>query len=137
MDAPNYWTRWAKRRLSRRRLLKGAAGMGAGLAVASVVGCGGGEEGPTGTSAPTGTAVATGTPLALEPAKTRGGTIRWFGSDAVPLDTLDPHQSQLGPLYNMQGAVFSKVLKYEDEYEGVIGTDLGVGTNGDNAREFQ
>jgi len=130
MEEPNYWTRWAKRRLSRRRLLKGAAGMGAGLAVVSVVGCGGGEEGPAGTAAPTGTpggagtAAVTGTPFALEPAKTRGGMIRWFGSDAVPLDTLDPHQSQLGPLYNMQGAVFSKVLKYEDEYEGVIGTDL-------------
>ena len=104
--------------------------MGAGLAVVSVVGCGGGEERAAGTAAPTGTpggagtAAATGTPAVLEPAKTRGGMIRWFGSDAVPLDTLDPHQSQLGPLYNMQGAVFSKVLKYEDEYEGVIGTDL-------------
>ena len=32
MEEPNYWTRWAKRRLSRRRLLKGAAGVGAGLA---------------------------------------------------------------------------------------------------------
>jgi peptide/nickel transport system substrate-binding protein len=130
MEERNYWTRWAKRRLSRRRVLKGAAGLGAGLAVASVVGCGGGDEGPAGTVAPTstpggaGTAAVTGTPAALEPAKTRGGMIRWFGSDAVPLDTLDPHQSQLGPLYNMQGAVFSKVLKYEDEYEGVIGIDL-------------
>jgi peptide/nickel transport system substrate-binding protein len=131
MEEPNYWTRWAKRRLSRRRLLKGTAGVGAGLALASVVGCGGGgEDGPAGTVGPTGTpggsatAVGTGTPAALEPAKTRGGTFRWFGYDAVPLDTLDPHQSQLGPLYNMQGAVFSKVLQYEDEYEGVIGTDL-------------
>ena len=48
MEEPTYWTRWAKRRLSRRRLLKGAAGVGAGLAVASVVGCGGGDEGPGG-----------------------------------------------------------------------------------------
>jgi len=130
MEALNYWQRLAKRRLSRRRLLKGAAGMGAGLAALSLVGCGGGGEGPAGTAGPTGTpaatatAVATGTPIVLEPAKTRGGTIRWFGFDPLPLDTLDPHQSQLGPLYNMQGAVFSKVLKYEDEYEGVIGTDL-------------
>ena len=46
MEEPNYWTRWAKRRLSRRRLLKGAAGVGAGLAAASVVGCGGGDDGP-------------------------------------------------------------------------------------------
>ncbi len=131
MEEPNYWTRWAKRRLSRRRLLKGAAGVGAGLAVASMVGCGGGgDEGPAGTAGPSGTpaasatAVATSTPLVLEAARTRGGTLRWFGYDALPLDTLDPHQTQLGPVYNMQGAVFSKVLKYEDEYDGIIGTDL-------------
>jgi peptide/nickel transport system substrate-binding protein len=136
MEEPNYWTRWAKRRLSRRRMLKGAAGVGAGLAIASVVGCGGGEEGPAATTTPSGTPVgtaitgttgtpaATGTPFVLEPAKIRGGTFRWFGYDALPLDTLDPHQTQLGPIYNMQGAVFSKVLKYEDEYEGIIGTDL-------------
>ena len=111
--------------------------MGAGLAVASVVGCGGGNEGPAATAGPsgtpagTGTAVATGTagrhghaPAALEPAKTRGGTIRWFGLDPLTLDTLDPHQTQLAAVYNMQGAVFSKVLKYDDEYEGLIGTDL-------------
>jgi hypothetical protein len=74
MEEPNYWTRWAKRRLSRRRLLKGAAGVGAGLAVASVVGCGGGGDegpaattGPGGTPVPSGTAMATGTPAALEP----------------------------------------------------------------------
>jgi ABC-type transport system substrate-binding protein len=131
MEEPNYWTRWAKRRLSRRRMLQGAAGIGAGLAAASVVGCGGGGEegpaattGPSGTPAGTGTAAATGTPAALEPAKTRGGTLRWFGYDPLTLDTIDPHQTQLGPVYNMQGAVFSKVLQYEDEYEGVIGTDL-------------
>jgi len=131
MEEPNYWTRWAKRRLSRRRMLQGAAGIGAGLAAASVVGCGGGGEegpaatiGPSGTPAASGTAVATGTPAALEPAKTRGGTLRWFGYDPLTLDTIDPHQTQLGPVYNMQGAVFSKVLKYDDEYEGLIGTDL-------------
>ena len=136
MEEANYWTRWAKRRLSRRRLLKGAAGVGAGLAVASVVGCGVGNEGPastaspggtpagTGTTVGTGTAVATGTPYVLEPAKTRGGTLRWFGFDPLTLDTLDPHQTQFGPVYNLQGGVFSKVLKYDDEYEGLIGTDL-------------
>ena len=129
MEEPNYWTRWARRRLSRRRLLKGAAGVGAGLTVLSVVGCGGGGEGPAGTAGPTGTAgagaaAATGTPVVLEPAKTRGGTIRWFGLDPLTLDTMDPHQTQFGVVYNMHGAVFSKVLKYEDEYAGIIGTDL-------------
>jgi hypothetical protein len=129
MEGPNYWTRWAKRRVSRRRLLKGAATVGAGLAAVSVVGCGGGgDEGASGTPGPsgtpggagtttaTGTPAATGTPFVLEPAKTRGGTLRWFGLDPLTLDTLDPHQTQLAAVYNMQGAVFSKVLKYDDEY---------------------
>ena len=118
MAEPNYWTRWAKRRLSRRRLLTGAAGVGAGLAALSLVGCGGGEEGaepiaggvargiagriadgsPTATPRATcSTAGATGPPPALEPAKTRGGMQRWFGFEAMPLDTFDPHQTQFGP----------------------------------------
>jgi peptide/nickel transport system substrate-binding protein len=60
----------------------------------------------------------------LEPAKTRGGTLRWFSWHAMPLDTMDPHQSQLGPLFATHSAIFSKVLQYEDPYEGVIGIDL-------------
>jgi hypothetical protein len=40
MGEPDYWKRMARRRLSRRRLLTGAAGLGAGLAAASLVGCG-------------------------------------------------------------------------------------------------
>jgi ABC-type transport system substrate-binding protein len=60
----------------------------------------------------------------LEPAKTRGGTLRWFGLDPLTLDTMDPHQTQFASVYNLQGCVFSKVLRYDDEYEGVIGPDV-------------
>jgi peptide/nickel transport system substrate-binding protein len=134
MEEENYWQRLAARRLSRRRLLTGAAGVGAGLAAVSLAGCGGGgEEGGTGTpgaSPPPGTAGATGTPapnstpIVLEPAKTRGGIMRWFSFQAMTLDTMDPHQSQLGPLFSMHSAVFSKVLQYDDPYNAVIGIDL-------------
>ena len=135
MAEENYWQRLAARRLSRRRLLAGAAGVGAGLAALSLSGCGGGgEDGETatpgasppaaGTPGATGTPAATATPMALEPAKTRGGKVRWFSWHAMPLDTLDPHQSQLGPLFSVHSAIFSKVLQYDDPYEGVIGIDL-------------
>ena len=133
MDESNYWKRLARRRLSRRRLLAGAASAGAGLAALSLVGCG--EEGeeavtPTATATATPAASPVGTPTPstglrpLEPAKHRGGILRWMGFDPLPLDTLDPHQTQLGPLFNMHSAVFSKVLTYEDVAEGTIGTDL-------------
>jgi len=112
--------------------------VGAGLAAVSIVGCGGGGE-----NAPAGT--ATGTPSATagpegadpfatlpamgprgpwQPAKARGGTARWFGYDALPLDTFDPHQTQFGPIYGMHSAVFSKVLMYDDIYDNRVVTDL-------------
>jgi hypothetical protein len=128
VEDENYWQRLAAHRLSRRRLLTGAAGMGAGLAAASLAGCGdGGDEAEStpGASLP---AVATpqtaARPRALEPAKTRGGRLRWFSWYAMPLDTIDPHQSQLGPLFAVHAATFSKVLQYDEPYEGVIGVDL-------------
>jgi peptide/nickel transport system substrate-binding protein len=128
MEGQNYWQRLAARRLSRRRLLAGVAGVGAGVVAASLVGCGDGEEAETaspGASLPaTATPAATVTPMALEPAKTRGGRLRWFSWYAMPLDTIDPHQSQLGPLFGLHAATFSKVLQYDYPYEGIIGIDL-------------
>ncbi len=125
MEESNYWKRLAKRRLSRRRVLAGAASVGAGLAALSLVGC---EEEAEKAATPTASPLATPSPAAglrpLEPARSRGGILRWTGFDPLPLDTLDPHQTQLGPLFNMHSAVFSKVLKYEDVAEGIIGTDL-------------
>ena len=142
MGEPNYWTRWGRRRLSRRRLLTGAAGMGAGLAAASLVGCGGGgEEGPSPSpgASPVGSPAATpttgapgsvlhrwgeGPPPALEPATSRGGIQRWFGFEPLPLDTFDPHQTQFGPTAGPHSVIFSKVLKYWDAYNGVMEPDL-------------
>lgn len=122
----DYWERWARRRLTRRRLLSGALGAGAGLAAMSLVGCEGEEEGTPAT--PGASPLATGTPASqrpqLEPATSRGGIIRFYGYDPMPIDTLDPHQTQFGPLYNMHSAVFSKVLKYDDVANCVLDTDL-------------
>jgi hypothetical protein len=120
MQGSSYWERLNKRRLSRRRLLVGAAGLGAGLAASSLVGCGGGEEDvapPTGSPASTATPFSFGVPQVQEPAKSRGGTYRYY-SLTRPLDSFDPHQTQFRALYQMHSVVFSKLLKYEDVYGG-------------------
>ena len=126
MVEANYWKHWTRRRLTRRRLLSGALGAGAGLAALSLVGCDGGDDGTSAT--PSASPLATGTPATqrpqLEPATSRGSIIRYYNYDAMPLDTLDPHQTQFGPLYNTHSAVFSKVLKYDDASNCVIDTDL-------------
>jgi len=122
----NYWERWTRRRLTRRRLLSGALGASAGLAAISLVGCESGDDKPQ--ASPAASPLATGTPglqrSHLEPATSRGGIIRYYGYDPMPLDTLDPHQTQFGPLYNTHSAVFSKVLKYDDLANCVLDTDL-------------
>ena len=116
-----YWQDLTRRRLSRRRLLAGAAALGVGAAGAALAACRGEEEAPRPEASPT--LVARG----LEPARTRGSFLRVFGYESLPIDTLDPHQSQFGPTHNMHACVFSKVLKYDSVYDGIIGTDLAAG----------
>ena len=122
MDGSNYWQELARRRLSRRRLLAGAVATGAAFVGASAAGCGGGKEEAEQASP------AAGTPGAgiggLVPATSRGGTVRFFSWEALPLDTLDPHQTQFGPLTTVMGAVFSKVLLYQNVYKSTIEPDL-------------
>jgi peptide/nickel transport system substrate-binding protein len=145
MEGSDYWSRWTKRRLSRRRVLTGAAGVGAGLAALSLVGCGGGGENGTSPTpgvspgaSPTGTTATatTGEPgkvfhrwgdgphPALVAATARGGVNRAFGYEPMTLDTFDPHQTQFGPTYSMHSLVFSKILKYWDAYHGIRQPDL-------------
>ncbi len=83
MATGNYWQRYRRGRVSRRRLL-GAAGLGAaGLAVAAA--CDGGGDGEE-------TPAAGETPGAVVP---RAGG-RYQGSTDVQPDTLDPHISVAG-----------------------------------------
>ena len=145
MDSPSYWTRWAKRRLSRRRLLTGAASMGTGLAALSLVGCGGGEKGTSPSPGASPAASPAGSPAAatavpgqvfhrwgdgphpaLVAATARGGVSRGFGYEPMTLDTFDPHQTQFGPTYSMHSLIFSKILKYWDAYHGIRQPDLAV-----------
>ena len=120
MPETDYWRRFWDRRLSRRRLLRAAALGGTGLAAAAVIGC----ESNTGQRGPTPT-LSSPTPVpTLEPAAYRGGTLHLPGFEAFVADTLDPHQTDFGPIYSSHSAVFSKVLRYEDIEEGSIAPDL-------------
>ena len=118
MGEQDYWQRFWKRRLSRRRALRGALWGGAGLAAAALVGCGGNEE--------TGTPATSPTASALQPVGSRGGTLHLMGIEAFPADTLDPHQTEFGPIYSAHSAVFSKLLRYESIEDGVIVPDLAT-----------
>lgn len=60
----------------------------------------------------------------LLPASTRGGTLRVYNFDAGTYDSLDPHLTQMGTVANMHSAVFSKLLRYDDEVAGTIAPDL-------------
>lgn len=124
MDESNYWQRFWRRRLSRRRVLRAAALGGAGLAAAAVVGCAGEEEEATPRALLSPTVSPSPTPFVYEPAAYRGGTLHLPGYEAFVSDTLDPHQTEFGPVYSSHSAVFSKVLRYEDIERGEIVPDL-------------
>ena len=138
-EESNYWDKFWRKRYTRRRLISGSAIAGTGLALGAVVGCGG-ESTPSGTSGgptPTGGLYCgpDATPgekyLCLDfekpvdgrrtfepaPSDSRGGFLTYIGFDAVVLDRYDPHQTQFGPMYSNQSAVFSKLYRYASHEE--------------------
>lgn len=104
-------------RINRRRFLSAAAAGAASAAAIGVVGCGDGRRAGAPTPAPT------ATPSTL-PAGSRGGILRAYNFNAQVQDALDPHLTQFGPVANMHSAVFSKLLRYDDEVAGTIAPDL-------------
>lgn len=135
-DESKYWDKFWQRKVNRRRLLSGTALAGTGLAAAGVVGCGSEDEGPKPSGGTGGASGDTGLTagdryLALDfprpvdgrgtfvpaPADSRGGLLTYIGFDAVVLDRYDPHQTQFGPMYSNQSAVFSKLYRYASHEE--------------------
>lgn len=57
----------------------------------------------------------------------RGGTLRAYNFDAQPYDTIDPHLTQFGPGTNVHSAVFSRLLRYEDDLAGTLAADVAAG----------
>lgn len=124
MERDNYWYK-LNQRLSRRRLLAGGAAVGAATIAASA--CGGGGGGGEGEA----TAEAKpGEQPPLTKVSTRGGTLRAFGYDPLAIDSRDPHHTRLGPQYNVQSAIYSKILMYEDELKQDMVPDLSASPDG-------
>lgn len=102
MSKRNYW----QRTVSRRGLLRGAAGGGVGLATAAAIGCGSEEEAVQGTVTATPTAQATGTSTRTPAASpgVRGGRLT-FAQTTPGAEPRDPHKAlNLGiALWNLMG----------------------------------
>src|SRR6202521_4465496 len=129
-EETNYWDKLSNRKLSRRRLLSTTALVGAGLGAAAVVGCSSSTDntspsGSPGASDPSGLSagerfllrdyakpVDGRQKLTPAPSTSRGDVLTYIGFDAVVLDRYDPHQTQFGPMYSNQSAVFSKLYRY-------------------------
>lgn len=121
----NYWDRVGTARITRRRMLGSAAAVAAGLGAITLVGCSKSSKsnGTTGPQPASNSPAASGA-VQTSPATSHGGIYRSFTYNALSLDTFDPHQTQFGPMYGVHSAVFSKVLKYDDDITQVISPDL-------------
>ena len=107
------------KKMSRRRFLASSGATLAAASAAAVVGCGRDQTSRTATPP-----VARATPV---PVSTRGGVLRVLNFDAMVADSLDPHLTMMGPVANMHSAVFSRVLRYDDERAGTLAPDLADG----------
>ncbi len=124
------WEPSGERRVSRRWVLK-ASGLAAGAAGLGAVGCFGGSNPPkpTNTTNPATPSPeptpAPGTPTTAANPGRHGETLRYTGF--VERDaSFDPHKTQAGPFYGQQALVFSRLLSYADQAEGIIRTDLAA-----------
>jgi len=109
----DYWKRFWRQRVNRRRLIQVSALGGAGIAAAGVVGCGDDDE-PSATGTPTGGATGTATATAV-PQPVLGGTYR---TPLVGLSTGNPPSlaanTQLTFLAQIPAAFhYSRLLKFD------------------------
>ena len=140
-DDKTYWDKFWDKKLSRRRLLSTTALAGGGLAAAAVVGCSSDSNSPKRVDPIVGAATRRFPPVGnraavmasdsvrlqkpvdgrktfeAAPQDSRGGVLTYIGFDAVVLDRYDPHQTQFGPMYSNQSAVFSKLYRYASHEE--------------------
>jgi len=111
-------------RLSRRRLVGGAAAAGVGAAALGLVGCGddddGGKTSPT--TAPAGTA-APGATTAAGPQPVDGGI--WRGTlGATQFDKVDIHRASRDEVGWLSNSVLSKIVRFSNADTGDLEGDL-------------
>ena len=108
-------------RVSRRRFLGASAALGVAAAAAGAIRCGDGKRHTQTASTP----APAPTPSRV-PAGTRGAIARVYNFDAMRYDTLDPHLTGMGPVANMHAAVYSRIVRYDDERALTIAPDLAA-----------
>lgn len=126
----NYWQRLNIRRLSRRRLLAASAAAYALSAVA----CSSKGTAPSGQSGASG---AAGGPVTVAPAPSgqpqTGGTVTTSNRDNSP--TLDLHRTTSGYSKAPEGAILSRLLRYQTGLDLKVGADHKV--EGDLAASWE
>lgn len=110
---------FASTRITRRAFLVASATGAAATAAVAIAGC-------NTTVRPSKDAGATPAAGRLLPAASRGGILRTYNFDAAAYDTLDPHLTQFGPIANVHSAIYSKLLRYDDERAGTFAPDLAA-----------
>ena len=112
MAESNYWQRWARSRLSRRRFLGGAATLGAGALAYTLVGC---RE-----ARPSATPAAQETPAGPP----RGGIVRAVLLGGNVFDSVDVHRAFGDPTSWLSNYVLNKIVRYKNPDTGELEGDL-------------
>ncbi len=129
-DQSNYWTRrLSANRLSRRRLVGGAAAAGMGAAAFGLVGCGDDDDdggSPTATVSTGGTTAAGSPTAAGTPASAivDGGVARSVFLGGSQFDSVDIHRGQRDEVGWLSGSVLSKIVRFSNPDAGDIEADL-------------
>ena len=109
----SYWSRYWRRRVSRRAVLGGAAAGAAGLGALALAGCGDDDDDDD-EPAPAETEAAAEAPVTGD--QVSGGTFNISGAAGAP-DVFDPAITILGGTYSLGlNKVFSRIIKYGPDF---------------------
>ncbi len=128
MASSGYWQKFTGSRLSRRKAIAGAAGLGAG---AALIACGGGSDNGGGSQTVQDVASAISKPVDTTKSATTTSTLHATGSDQSTLDSLFAGAGQALTPYT--GLVYSRLLKFKPGY---LGPSQGE-VEGDLAESFE